>query len=136
MAIGYHDTLYGFWEGHRMGTATLKENLFQQLTTMRDMFLHEVLLDLHKLYYSLERYRCLDILALYGMGPRTLWILRTYWGRLQMVAIAEVYYGPPLKSCRGMTQVISMSPTFFNVVVSTVIRHWVAVAALKNRSNR
>ena len=45
-----------------------------------------IFLDLHKVYNNLERYRLLDILEGYSVGPRALLLLRSYWGQLNMVA--------------------------------------------------
>ena len=47
-----------------------------------------IFLYLHKAYYTMDRSRCLDILELYGVGPRALRLLRRYWDRLQMVVRA------------------------------------------------
>ena len=55
------------------------------------------LLELRKAYDDLDREFCLDILAGYGLGPRTLRILRTYWDLLQMAAKAGGQYGPVLQ---------------------------------------
>ena len=44
-----------------------------------------------------------------------------------MISRAGRYFGLPFKGYRGMTQGYPMSPTLFNVVVDTVIHHWVAV---------
>ena len=76
-AIRYHDTLHGFWAGRGTGTATLEAKLLRQLTAMREVVLHEILLDLQKAYDVLDRDRCLGILAGYSVGPRTLRLLRT-----------------------------------------------------------
>ena len=65
--IQFHDTLHGFSVGRGTGTATLKANLRQQIISMRDTVLHAILLDLRKAYNALERDRCLDILAGYGV---------------------------------------------------------------------
>ena len=45
---------------------------------MRGVVLHEILLYLQKAYDALDRERCLDILAGYGVGPRTLRFFQTY----------------------------------------------------------
>ena len=58
------------------GTTTFEENL-QQLTDMKEAVLHSIFLNLSKAYYDLGRDRCLDILAGFGLGPRTTSILRT-----------------------------------------------------------
>ena len=64
------------------------------------------------------------------MGPRMLQLLPTYWGRLHMVEKQGVYYGPPFKGYRMVTQGDPLSPTIFDMVVDAVIRHWVVVVDL------
>ena len=63
-----------------------------------------IFLDLHKAYDALDRSRCLEILEGYGVVPRSCRLLRTYWGRLSMVARAGGYYGEAFKVARGVTQ--------------------------------
>ena len=75
-----------------MVTATFEVNLLQQVADLREVVLHEMLLDLHKAYDALDRYSCLDILEGYCVGPRALRLLRRYWERLQIVARAGGYY--------------------------------------------
>ena len=91
---------------------------------MRDAFLFEVFLDLQKLYDALDWDRCLEIIAAYGVIPRSLWILRTYWGCLTMVARAGGYYGLPFKGYHKVTQGYPLSFTLFNLVVDAVILQW------------
>ena len=119
-----------FWEGHGTGTATLETKLLQQLTSMREAVLFEVFMDIWKDYNALYRERDLDLLALYGFGHRTIQLLRMYWDHLTMVAKAGLmetkageYFGNPFKGYRGITQGNPLSPTIFNVVADTVIRH-------------
>ena len=73
----------------------------------------------------MDRYRCLDILEGYGVGPSARRLLKTYWRRLTMVVRAGGYYGEAYKGERGVTQGDPLSPTIFNVVVDAVVRHWV-----------
>ena len=61
------------------------------------------------------------------MGPRTLYILRTYWDRLQMTEKAGGHYRHVLHSHRGATQRYPLSPTIFNVVFDAVIWYWVTL---------
>ena len=70
----------------------------QQFIAIRETVLHYIFLDLCKAYNALDREICLDILAGYGVGLRTLHILRTYWVWLQRTAKAGVHYGPVLQS--------------------------------------
>ena len=82
---------------------------------------------LHKSYEALDWERSLDLITAYGVGPRTVRLLRTYWGLLTMVAKSGGYFGHPFKGYQGVTQGDPMYPTIFNVVVDAVICHWVTV---------
>ena len=70
--ITYHNALHGFWAGWGAGTTTLYANLLQQLMKMRGAVLFKVFMDLQKAYDALDRERSLELLAAYGVGPRTL----------------------------------------------------------------
>ena len=65
----------------------------------------------------------LELLAAYRVGPKTLRLLWTYWDQLTMVAKAGCYFVQPFKVYQGVTQGYPLSPTIFNVVVYSVIRH-------------
>ena len=78
-SITYHDSLHSLWAGRGTGTADLKVKLLQQVTSMREEVLHKIFLDLHKAYNALDRFRCLEILEGYGVGPRALHLLYRYW---------------------------------------------------------
>ena len=43
-----------------METASLKDNMLQHLTSMREEFFYEIFLDLNKSCDALDRYRCID----------------------------------------------------------------------------
>ena len=74
-SIQFHDALHGFCAGRGTGTANLYYNLIQNIIYMGEKVIHSIFLDLRKAYDALERDRCLDILAGYGVGPGTLYIL-------------------------------------------------------------
>ena len=65
----------------------------------------------------------------YRFVPRTIRLLKTYWGRLTIVVRADGYFGVPFKVYRGVTQGDPLPPTISNVVVDAVIRYWVVVVA-------
>ena len=75
-AIQYHYSQAGFQMGRGMGTTTLEAKLLHNVY-------HDggvpspYFLDLHKFYWALYWDRCLNILAGYGMVPRTIWLLKT-----------------------------------------------------------
>ena len=96
---------------------------------MMEAVLFGIFLDSQKSYDALDWDRCLEILVVYGVVLRTIRLLRTYWDRLNMVARAGGYFGLPFKGYHGVTQGDPLSPTLFNVVVDTVIRHWLTVVA-------
>ena len=126
-SITYHDAFHGFRAGRGTGTATLEANLLQQLADLGEEVLYIIFLDLTKAYDALDRSRCLEILEGYGVGPNARRLLTNYWQRLTMVARAGGCYGTPFGGERGVMQVNPVSPTIFNVVVDTVVRHWVNV---------
>ena len=99
-SITYHNSLHSFWAGRGTGTATLEVKLIQQVVALRQAVLHEILLDLHKAYNSLDRSRCLEILEVYGMGTRDLRLLCRYWERLKMVVRVGGYYGETFRRDR------------------------------------
>ena len=63
------------------------------------------------------------------MGPLSHRILCTYWYRLAVVDHTGGYYDKAFNGFRNMTQGNPLSPTIFNVVVDTVVHHWVSLVA-------
>ena len=101
-SIQFYDVLREFCAGRGMGTATLKVKLLQNLITMRETILHAIFLYLRKAYDALDREICLDILAGYGLGPRTIRILRTYWSRVHMASkVGETLWAHLTEPPRG-----------------------------------
>ena len=95
-SVQFHDNLHGFLVGRGTGTTIFEVKLLQHIILIWETFLHSIFLNLRKAYGSLDRERCLDILAGYGMVPRTLYIMCTYWVRLRMAAREGGHYGPVL----------------------------------------
>ena len=58
LVIVYHDTLRGFRSGRVTGTASFKAKLLQQLAAIREEFLYEIFIDLHKSYNALDQEIC------------------------------------------------------------------------------
>ena len=78
-AIKFHDVLHRFRASRGTGTASLEASLLQQLTAMREAVLFEVFLDLQKAYVTMDWDRFLESVAAYGVGPRAIQLLQTYW---------------------------------------------------------
>jgi hypothetical protein len=71
----------------------------------------------------------LDILEGYGIGPRMLHLLWSYWTQQEVVAQQSGYYGEPFEVGHGVTQGDVISPTIFNVIVDVVLCHWYSVVS-------
>ena len=121
--------LHRFRLGCGTVTAAIKAKLLQDLTALRETVLFKVFLELQKAYDTLDWDRCLEILAAYGVLPRVLRIIRTYWGQISMVTRAGGYYGPPFKGYHGINQVYPLYPMLFNVIMDAIIHHLVTVVA-------
>ena len=89
-SIIFHNFHHGFWAGRVTGTATLEAKLLQQLAALREEVLYVTFLELHKAHGALERYRCLDILEGYGVGPQACRFLQTYQSLPKMVSRAII----------------------------------------------
>ena len=87
-------------------------------------------MDLHKTYETLDQDRCIEIIAAYGVGPRDIRLLQTYWVHLTIVN-KDGGYPPllPFKGYRGVIRGESLPPMIFNVLVESAISHWVMVVA-------
>ena len=94
LEIHLHDAFHGFWAGHGMGTATLEANILQQLTAIREEVLYEIFLYLQKNYDTLYKDRCIEILAAYGVEPRVIRLLQTYWVRITIFFLFLLVWSP------------------------------------------
>ena len=82
---------------------------------------------LHKAYDALYRDRLLEILSWFIVVPWYLRVLCIYWDRLQMVDCVGGYYQEAFQGFWGVNQRYPFSPTILNVVVDSVVRHWVSL---------
>ena len=76
--ITFHDILHGFQAGIGTGTSNLEGIIFHPFAAIREDFLYVIFLDLKKAYDALDRYRCLEIMEGYGVGPQACCILQVY----------------------------------------------------------
>jgi hypothetical protein len=96
-------------------TGALEAKLAQQLS---------YLINLKKVFDSMDRERCIGILEGYGAGPRMIRLIQGYWRDAIMVCRASGNYGLPFKAGRGMTQGGPLSAKLFNILVNAVAREW------------
>ena len=79
-SITCHDSLHGFCAGHGTGTTNIEVKRLHNFASIREEVLHTIFLGLHKAYNALDRSRYLEILEIYGVGPRALRLFCRYWG--------------------------------------------------------
>ena len=95
-----HDALHGFRQGRGVGTATLEENLAQQIAGLCHDTLLQVFMDVRKDYYSMERGRCMEILKCYGLGTNLRILLHMFWDDQAVGMKTGRYYGRPFRTDR------------------------------------
>ena len=117
-----HDALHGFRAGQGMGTATPEAKLAQQLSGLAHNPLFQVFLDIYKVYDSLDRGQCLEVLRGYGMKPNLAQLLKSYWDRQSIVPKTGNFLGKEFRTGRGLNQGEPASPMIFNIVVDAVVR--------------
>ena len=122
-SIHFHGVLNELCAERGTGTAILRETMLQHIIAMRETVLHVIFLELGKAYYAPDRELCLDILAGYGVGPRTILILQTLWARIQMAEKVGGHYGPAFQSHCGVTQGNPLPHMIFNMVVESTVGH-------------
>jgi hypothetical protein len=107
-----------------MGTAIMEAKLNQQLAWVDQELLYQIYLDLRRVYDALDRGRCLEILAGYGVGPNLQHMQKQFWDNAKMVCCAGGNYGESFRAYRGVTQGGPLSSLMFNVCVNCAIREW------------
>jgi hypothetical protein len=70
------------------------------------------------------RERCLLILEGYGVGPRMIRLIRSFWRNAVLVCQASGNYGSPFCAGHGMMQGGPLSAKLFNIFVDAVAIEW------------
>jgi hypothetical protein len=78
-----------------MGTGIIEAKLAQQLAHLEQMPFFGVFLDQKKAFDAMDRGRCLAILALHGVGPQLLRLIRNFRETAMNVCRAKGNYGRP-----------------------------------------
>ncbi|KAL7536992.1 hypothetical protein ACHAWF_005620, partial [Thalassiosira exigua] len=112
-----HDCLHGYRAKRGTGTAILEAKLTQQLAWLEQHLLYGIFIDIRKAFDAMDRERCLDILAGYGVGQNMLRLIRHFWKEAELVCRTEGNFGRPFKAERGVTQGGPLSPKLFNILV-------------------
>ena len=117
-----HDALNGFRVGEGMGTATLEAKLVQYLIGLAQKPLFQAFLDVRKVYSSLDRGQCMDIMWGCGMGQRMDFLIARHWDNHQFVPKTRRFIGKAFCTWIGVTQGETAPPMIFNIVVDAVVR--------------
>ena len=64
----------------------------------------------------------MKLLKNYGIGKATLDILKEYWNKQKCVIKNGRYYSKQFKPTAGVTQGDILSPTFFNIIVDSILK--------------
>ncbi len=123
-AIVLHDSLHGCLASRGTGTGIIEAKLAQQLAHLEQTPFFGNFIDLRKAFNTMDRGRCLEILALHRVGPKMLHLIRNFWDSAMNVCWAKGNYGRPFKAIRGVTQGGPLSAKLFNIVVDAVVREW------------
>ena len=116
------DALHVFRKGRVIETATLEANLDKQLVRLAHKPIFQVFLYVRKVYDSLYRGWCLEILGGYGLGLNMARLLTKYWDQHRIVTKLGKFLGKEFWTGRGLMQTDPVSPMIFNIVMDAVVR--------------
>jgi Reverse transcriptase (RNA-dependent DNA polymerase) len=121
-AVQFDDSLHGFLPRRGTGSAILEAKLHLDIQTATGNTRYQAFIDISKAYDSVCRQKLLYILRQYGAGPNVLNILSNFWQQLWVAPKQAGFYGPSIKSDRGVTQGDPLSPILFNLIIDAIIR--------------
>jgi hypothetical protein len=122
--IELHNCLQGRLLRRGTGTAIMEVKMQQQLAWVDQVPLYQIYLALRKAYDTLERGRCLKILAGDRVRPNLLHLQKKFWAKAKLVCRTGGNYGLPFGAHRGVTQGGPLSSLMFNVCIDCVVREW------------
>jgi hypothetical protein len=77
-AIVLHDSLHRCLALQGMGTGIIEAKLAQQLAHLEQMPFFGIFIDLRKAFDAMDCGCCVEILALHGVGPKMLRLIRNF----------------------------------------------------------
>ncbi len=123
-AIVLHNSLHGGLALQDTGTGIIEAKLAQQLAHLEQMLFFGIFINLRKAFEAMDRGRCLKILALIGVGPKMLRLIRNFWDSATNVCQAKGNYGRPFKAGHGVTQGGPLLAKLCNILVNAVVQEW------------
>ena len=120
--IRFHRGLHGFRNQRSTTTDIIELKLTMTYAHLFKFPTYSVFLDIEKAYDRVNRRSLLQILKHYGIGKSTLDILKEYWNKQKCVIKNGRYYSMKFKPTEGVTQGDILSPTFFNIIVYSILK--------------
>ena len=117
-----NDALYEFRLGRGTGTDTLEAKLVQQLVGIAHEPLFQVFLDVRKVYKSMDRVRCTEIMRGYGMVQNMARLIAHHYSNQHFVPKTSRFPGMAFGIGRRVTQGNPTSPVIFNIMADVVVR--------------
>jgi hypothetical protein len=105
----------------------IEAKLAQQLAHLEQAPFFGIFIDLKKAFDAMDRGRCLAILALHGVGPQMLRLIRNFWEMATNVCHAKGNCGRLFKAGRGVTQGGPLLAKLFYIIVNAVVREWIRI---------
>ncbi|KAL7533855.1 hypothetical protein ACHAWF_011231 [Thalassiosira exigua] len=115
--IELHNCLHGYLAKRGFGTATVEAKFAAQLAYLEQEPFFSILFDLRKVFDAMDRGRWLRILLGYGVGPKTLLLIKLFW------TLTETSFG----ASHRLTQGGPFLPKRFNILVDAIGGKWLMV---------
>ncbi len=119
-----HDSLHGCLASRGTGIGIIEAKLAQQLAHLEQMPFFGIFINLQKVFDTMDRSRCLEILALHRVDPKMLRLICNFWDLARNVCRAKGNYIRPFKAGHGVTQGGPLLAKLFNIIVHAVVQEW------------
>ncbi len=130
-AIVLHDSLHGCLALQGIGTGIIEAKLAQQLAHLEQMPFFGIFISLQKAFDNMNHGRCLEILALHGVGPNMPRLICNFCDLAMNVCWVKGNYGSPFKAGRGVNQGGPLLAKLFNILVNTLVWEWMRLMRAK-----
>jgi len=125
--VKLHDCLHGFGAARGTDTAQIESKLFQQLAGIDQETLFKACLDWAKAFAAFHKERAFMKLHEHRLPTKMLTLLALQWDKMQVIPKQADFFGTPFCQDSGQITGSILGPLIFNVVVDSVVRHWMTV---------